>query len=184
MSVVYRLIDPRNQSTRYVGLTENLLTRFIQHLRCVDKNARKNDWVHELDSLGLVPIAEQLELITDRSIAAKRERYWMQHYRYLGHDLFNAALPATEIKPAMEIEEEVPAQPTRHYAVKIDEGPVDVGELVKRRKSLTIAQVAGILNRTERRVRGLIHEGKLEKDDQGMIKVASVRSYLAGKQLA
>jgi hypothetical protein len=113
MSVVYRLIDPRNQSTRYVGLTENLLTRFIQHLRCVDKNARKNDWIHELDRLGLVPIAEQLELITDRSIAAKRERHWMQHYRYLGHDLFNAALPAAEIKPALEIEEETPSAQSR-----------------------------------------------------------------------
>lgn len=112
MSVVYRLIDPRDRSTRYVGLTENLLTRFIQHLRCVDKNARKNDWIHELDSLGLVPIAEQLELITDRSIAAKRERYWMQHYRYLGNDLFNAALPAIEIKPALEVEEEIPVQPS------------------------------------------------------------------------
>lgn len=113
MSVVYRLIDPRDRSTRYVGLTENLLTRFVQHLQCRDKNARKNDWIHELERLSMVPIAEQLEVITDRSIAAKRERYWMLHYRYLGADLFNAALPAVEIKPALEEEEEeISAQPS------------------------------------------------------------------------
>lgn len=57
-------------------------------------------------------------------------------------------------------------------------------DITTRRKPLPISDVATIIGRTEKTVRNLCNQGKLEKDDQGMIKVASVRSYLASKQSA
>lgn len=61
---------------------------------------------------------------------------------------------------------------------------VSMINIVTRRKPLSISEVAEVIGRTEKTVRNLCNQGKLEKDDQGMIKVASVRSYLASRQSA
>lgn len=97
--VVYRLVDPRTQSTFYVGMTDNLETRYIQHLRCSGKNARKNMCVQEIKDAYLLPMLETLEVVEDKPLALKRERYWIQHYRYLGVNLLNAVFPASECEP-------------------------------------------------------------------------------------
>jgi hypothetical protein len=62
---------------------------------------------------------------------------------------------------------------------------VPVINIMTRRKSLTILEVATIIGRTERRVRDLCNEGKLERDEQDkkLIKAVSVRSYLAGREV-
>src|SRR6184192_3504106 len=165
---VYRLIDPRTQSTFYVGVTDNLAARYIQHLRCSDKNTRKNERIQEIKDAHFLPIPDTLEIIEERTLALKRERYWIQHYRYLGDNLLNAVFPASEIKhveeeevsvkPAMVVKEEISVKPIseRKYATKYETEPVAVEELVKRRKPLTIAQTAGVLSRTERQVRNLL----------------------------
>lgn len=109
---VYRLIDPRTQSTFYVGVTDNLASRYVQHLRCSDKNTRKNGRIQEIKDAHFLPIPDTLEIIEERTLALKRERYWIQHYRYLGADLLNAVFPAGEHEPAGVVEETEKVPPT------------------------------------------------------------------------
>jgi predicted GIY-YIG superfamily endonuclease len=110
---VYRLVDPRTQSTFYVGVTDNLAARYIQHLRCSDKNTRKNTRIQEIKDANYLPIPDTLEIIEERTLALKRERYWIQHYRHLGADLLNAMFPAREFEPeAVEQVTTVEVQPS------------------------------------------------------------------------
>jgi len=89
MFVIYALVDPRDHKEFYVGRTEDLYKRFMQHLRCEGANDAKNARVQELKLLHLLPIMKTLELIQDSAQAAQREAYWIHHFRYLKVSLVN-----------------------------------------------------------------------------------------------
>jgi predicted GIY-YIG superfamily endonuclease len=93
--VIYALVDPRNNSVRYVGYTRNALpARLSQHLRQAKHRAGKGysyhtiNWVNELVSVGLRPEIVPLEThVTDW---AARERFWIWLMRdRLGCELTN-----------------------------------------------------------------------------------------------
>lgn len=88
-STIYALVDPRDNKEFYIGRTEDIYQRFIQHLRCQDKNDAKNARIRELQSLHLLPIMRTLEIVKDSALAGEREAYWIRHFRYLGISLTN-----------------------------------------------------------------------------------------------
>jgi hypothetical protein len=88
-SIIYALVDPRDNKEFYVGRTEDLYRRFAQHLRCGGANDAKNSRIRELKSLHLLPIMKTLEVIHDAALAAQREAYWIHHFRYLKIQLVN-----------------------------------------------------------------------------------------------
>jgi hypothetical protein len=52
----YALIDPRTGVVMYVGLSDDIRDRYIGHSNAKgESNPRKNEWVAELDALGLKP---------------------------------------------------------------------------------------------------------------------------------
>jgi predicted GIY-YIG superfamily endonuclease len=59
--IIYALIDPRDSSIRYIGITDNPDQRLKEHLRGRGGNPPKREWVYELRQLGLVPIMQPLE---------------------------------------------------------------------------------------------------------------------------
>lgn len=80
---IYTLTDPRPKVIRYVGKTNNLSVRLALHL-CEKRGTHKNNWLHQLRSLGLRPIEE----CTDETWA-ERERFWIAHFRSVGIPLTN-----------------------------------------------------------------------------------------------
>lgn len=80
MHVVYGLQDPRDN---------DVYARYIQHIRCEDRNAAKNERIHELKALGMLPIPLTLETVHSLEAGQKRELYWIAHYRHLGMVLCN-----------------------------------------------------------------------------------------------
>lgn len=88
-SIIYALVDPRDNKEFYVGRTEDPYRRFVQHLRCGGANDAKNSRIRELKSLHLLPIMKTLEVIHDVALAAQREAYWIHHFRYLKIQLVN-----------------------------------------------------------------------------------------------
>jgi hypothetical protein len=60
MHVIYALEDPRDNVVFYVGRTDNLYKRFIQHLQCAEDNHDKNTRIQELKKLGILPIPRTL----------------------------------------------------------------------------------------------------------------------------
>lgn len=89
MYVVYVLIDPRNNTVRYVGVTDNVYARFLQHINCSGNNYVKNAWIHELRAANVMLIMETLEQIESREYAYEREQYWIQHFEMLQEPIAN-----------------------------------------------------------------------------------------------
>jgi hypothetical protein len=89
MFVIYALIDSRDTSIRYVGMTNDIVERFITHLRSREVNTEKNRWILELRSLGLVPICRTLETVDTERQARERERAWIEGFIAAGEELLN-----------------------------------------------------------------------------------------------
>lgn len=91
--VIYALIDPRDESVRYVGISDNMSTRFMQHLRESGSRTAKGTWLGELRRYGLQPtvkILEEMQLEkTQRYIAEERERHWIRVFEQSGAFLTN-----------------------------------------------------------------------------------------------
>ena len=86
---IYALIDPRDSSIRYIGITDNPDQRLKEHLRGRGGNPPKRNWVYELHQLGLVPIMQPLETGLSLPAALERESFLIQHYLNSGNALVN-----------------------------------------------------------------------------------------------
>ncbi len=86
---VYALVDPRDDVTRYVGITVDPPTRLRDHIGGVSANDAKDRWVAELKRLGLKPVMRILEEDVSSELVAERERYWMWTFLDAGHPLTN-----------------------------------------------------------------------------------------------
>src|SRR5260370_13957843 len=79
---IYALIDPRDQATRYVGISKDALARLAQHMNEIENPKRA--WLFDLKRQGLQPNIEILETVTSDqdviSLALEREEYWMQSF--------------------------------------------------------------------------------------------------------
>jgi len=90
---VYALVDPRDNSTRYVGTSDDIEYRFYQHLLRIGVGKQEECWIKELQQLGLTPVLQILEAIqatsNQRALAYERERYWIQEMLREGYSLLN-----------------------------------------------------------------------------------------------
>jgi hypothetical protein len=82
---IYKLIDPDNQETRYVGQTKHPKTRLHGHL------CGHLDWVLELKADGKSPIMEIIEWV-DLENANDREKFWIEKLKTEGARLLNVQL--------------------------------------------------------------------------------------------
>lgn len=90
---VYELIDPRDNSIFYVGLTAGLLKRYKQHMRRDGSNSQKDQRIQEILASGHLPIMRTKEQCPSLEYAAERESYWIQEYLRQGIVLLNLAVP-------------------------------------------------------------------------------------------
>lgn len=59
---VYQLVDPRDNTIRYVGLSSAVLNRCAEHVLSGGRvNKVKAQWIEELKQAGLLPILQVLE---------------------------------------------------------------------------------------------------------------------------
>lgn len=82
MIAIYKLIDPRTNAIRYVGKTKNPEIRLRAHIR------GHLWWAYELRALGLEPIMDIVEWVTEANANA-REYYWIRKLNLMGCDLLN-----------------------------------------------------------------------------------------------
>ena len=86
---IYALIDPRDDSIRYIGMTHNPDQRLKEHLRGRGGNSPKRIWINELRQLGLVPTMQPIEKGLSLPAALERESFLIQHYLNAGNVLVN-----------------------------------------------------------------------------------------------
>ena len=87
--VIYVLLDPRDTTARYVGMTNDLTERFIQHIRMGEVNTEKNMWILDLKNVGLLPICRTVQVCQSEREAREAERKWIDAFIEIDQPLFN-----------------------------------------------------------------------------------------------
>lgn len=95
---IYALVDPRDNSVFYVGLTSDVYHRFVQHINCADTNFAKNARIMELRALNKMVIMETLEEVKGRTLAEEREGYWIKHFQMLREPVVNVSKTSSSRK--------------------------------------------------------------------------------------
>jgi predicted GIY-YIG superfamily endonuclease len=94
---IYALIDPRDLAVCYIGITNDVYDRFMQHLRCDGTNSAKDTWIAELKQENVMLIMKTLEVVETVEQARERETFWIHHHRFLGIPLFNQSIPSIRL---------------------------------------------------------------------------------------
>lgn len=85
---IYTLSHPETMEIRYVGKTNNLTTRYRDHLITKNKRTHTNNWIKSLQAQGLKPYIKVIEECTLDGWE-EREIYWINYYKNVGYDLTN-----------------------------------------------------------------------------------------------
>jgi len=119
MYTIYALIDVRDNSIRYVGVTKNTFTRLSQHLLDTGNNTPKGLWLAEMQQAGVAPRLEVLEVINSSEnayqIALERERYWIQKLTSDGSPLINVNGFGSRAKSSSHQSQQVTLSPAQLY---------------------------------------------------------------------
>lgn len=96
MRYVYKLIDPRDFSIRYIGQTADPDKRLHHHINRSKYRLDKNqhhvcNWIRVLLMESVMPIMEVIEKCTDEEIS-DREIFWIEYYKEMGCDLTNETI--------------------------------------------------------------------------------------------
>ncbi|MBA2287526.1 MAG: GIY-YIG nuclease family protein [Ktedonobacteraceae bacterium] len=89
MYTIYALVDPRDHTTRYIGIAGDVYTRFKQHLRKEGSNPAKHAWIAELERAQQMVLMVTLEQVETLEEALKQEVSWIQRYLVIGAPLLN-----------------------------------------------------------------------------------------------
>jgi hypothetical protein len=100
---VYALVDPRDQTMRYIGVTKHPERREVDHYQDEENNQRKIDWIAGLRAAGLRPIMRQLEVVDGKQAAEAREAQWIAACLDAGMELLNISSRPRPVQPALTI---------------------------------------------------------------------------------
>lgn len=88
---IYKLIDPIDNSIRYVGLTINSLKQRLKSHRNERSKSHKTFWIQSLKAQGKSPIIELIETTDSYELACEKEIYWIDKLKSDGNKLTNHA---------------------------------------------------------------------------------------------
>ena len=167
------MIDPRDDTVRYVGFSRDAQLRLREHLNGGGGNGQERRWIHRLLKNDLSPILQVLETIeaSDNAltIACERELYWIHEMVRLGHPLLNVSgLSQPYVSPSATV-----YKPKRTWipSIRIPRKTADTSRLNNKplisaktrpmEEVYTVQEVAQNLKVSERTVRNWIESGEL-----------------------
>lgn len=87
MFEIYQLVDPRDQSVRYVGMSKDAQKRLQRHLS--QKDNPLAPWFQELAGHGFKPALVIIETVEEKQQARERELHWITYHSSQGAHLEN-----------------------------------------------------------------------------------------------
>lgn len=88
---IYKLVDPIDESIRYVGLTINSLKQRLKSHRNEKSKSHKSSWIKSLKIKGETPRIELIDIANDYEQACQKEIFWIDKLKQDGHKLTNHA---------------------------------------------------------------------------------------------
>lgn len=95
MRYIYALVDPRDNTIRYVGQTDDTKRRYSEHVNRIEETA-KGAWIQELRALNRKPLFVVLDTCDDQQQSNYLESWWMILGRRQGWQLVNGTNPSIE----------------------------------------------------------------------------------------
>ena len=89
MKYIYALVDPRDDTIRYVGETADPEKRLMRHIMR-SKTACMREWIGELRAVDKAPRMRIVEVL-DYEYSIIAEQHWIHHYLDLGANLLNTS---------------------------------------------------------------------------------------------
>lgn len=90
---VYALIDPRDNTIRYIGKSGDMQRRYYEHIHLAGGGWNEKKWVNELKDLGLSPVLQILETVdaddASYKLVLQREQYWIDKLVAMGAPLID-----------------------------------------------------------------------------------------------
>jgi len=90
-NLIYGLRDPRNDVYYYIGKSTVGYSRPLTHLT-KSHNETVNQWVNQLEQIGLFPYIDVIEKDILLEKLLEREKYWIEYHYELNPELFNVQL--------------------------------------------------------------------------------------------
>jgi predicted GIY-YIG superfamily endonuclease len=78
---IYALICPITDDVKYIGATYDVKRRFKSHINDKRKTNKKNIWLDELKTKGLVPRCCTLKVFNNRMEAQEAEQFFINKFR-------------------------------------------------------------------------------------------------------
>lgn len=90
MYAIYTLSDPRDNTTHYVGISQEVERRYATHLLYSNsRETAKTLWIKELRACNMVPSLSIIEQVDTIEEARNSEQHWIRYYLELGMPLKN-----------------------------------------------------------------------------------------------
>lgn len=86
---VYALVDPRDDTLRYIGITNDVYRRFIEHVRCTGSNQKKNEWIASMKVAQVMVEMRVIDRALTLSEAKQKEDEWIHRLLAEGSLLLN-----------------------------------------------------------------------------------------------
>ena len=83
MNYIYVLKDPETSRVMYVGVTNNPLKRFAEHMAC-STGMKTISWINKLEKQGKTPHMDVIDFVEDRKTAEDVEKRLIEMFRYVG----------------------------------------------------------------------------------------------------
>ena len=154
MYFVYELVDPRNNVTGYIGITNNPNQRYLEHIEGRVKKGKKYEWIKRLQKEGLQPKMRILEVVDDLEQARRQEQYWIQQYLNEGILLVNTLL----IGPTAKDERQI----SRNIGKRISEEEKRISKVRPPQGYITAKEASSRLNVSEGMIRHHVQKGEIE----------------------
>ncbi len=86
---VYKLYSPIDRVVKYIGITNDLKSRYRKHITQISKPTLKNNWIKSLINKGTYPVMMAIEGVDTRDKANELEKYWITKHKDWGFVLKN-----------------------------------------------------------------------------------------------
>lgn len=90
-SIIYGLIDPRNNQLRYIGKTKDCVSRLKSHIRFAKKQkfTHCHVWLRQVMKENKLPELCVIEEVPENQSWQDAEKFWISYWKYLGANLTN-----------------------------------------------------------------------------------------------
>lgn len=186
MYTIYALVDPRDHTTRYIGITDDVYSRFSQHVQCKGDNPEKDAWIIELRAYQLMVIMQSIETAETFAEAREREDHWIHYHLSNGAKLLNQQIANSftfdAFSAMMRGEEPQRLNGSRlpAKAMSAHKIPSSLGG----RRSVTVKEAAHMIGCSETRVRELRSQKRLHTParNKKLILIRSIRAFVESKR--